>query len=418
MSIIVKAKYKKGFFARKVNADVFMKTLAEVCKNENYDARLLRTGEDTYLMQMVHNGSVTFKISETLIQAEAVTSVAGPGFHAAVINALTKTAQAMNIVFDFEDATDYIYNKAFMHLQKQFVEDLRQSVEDLVSRCKESDIQTTQLVDWNAPFIPTNQKQIVTLLGSYSIEELEEYLNNDFEAFAKRYFMWYNEGKDALYRKQSALFALWNVYKWRRPISQDEANLVTSIARNLEMARMLDNDITLPNEAWQTICAHNGIPYLNLNEMATEDYSTLGYLRGDVIQLLPLDYRLRIRGAFSRINQENAIIFTDGPRQVVVHVVPEMQPGHITDPRTMLERVDVQEEINGYLYVGMWREDVTPNGEKVYSLNGFIQGLTSFVNVVISYRNEKDREWALNAFKSFETPAGQPLSFSMLDKQA
>ena len=64
----------------------------------------------------------------------------------------------------------------------------------------------------------------------------------------------------------------------------------------------------------------------------------------------------------------------------------------------------------------MWLEQSLNNGEKVYVLNGFIQGATSFVNVALSFKNEKDREWALEMFKSFDTPAAQPLTFDMLEK--
>ena len=72
MSIIVKAKYKKGFFARKINADAFMKSLGEICKNEKYDARLMRAGQNEYAMQLVPTGTVRFNITETLLTAEAV----------------------------------------------------------------------------------------------------------------------------------------------------------------------------------------------------------------------------------------------------------------------------------------------------------------------------------------------------------
>lgn len=416
MSIIVKAKYKKGFFARKINADAFMKSLGEICKNEKYDARLMRAGQNEYAMQLVPTGTVRFNITETLLTAEAVTSEAGPGFHAAVINCLNQAATAMGFTFDYDDPTDYVYNKAFMHLQKQHVEELRQAVSALVEKHKNDPELPTEFFGWEAPFLPLNQKKIITILGSYSVEELEAYLNGDFEAFAKRYFMWYNEGKDALYRKQMAMFALWNVYKWRKPVTREEANVASTIARNLEMARMLDNDILLPADAWQQICAFNGIPYLNLNTMADEDIPNLGYLRGKVGHVLSLGYRFNAPATYQRINQEGAVIFTDMDKQVAIQVVPEMQPGHITDPRTMLERVDIQEEINGYLYAAMWLEQSLNNGEKVYVLNGFIQGATSFVNVALSFKNEKDREWALEMFKSFDTPAAQPLTFDMLEK--
>lgn len=416
MSIIVKAKYKKGFFARKINADTFMKSLGEICKKNQYDARLMRTGENEYRMQLVPTGLVQFHITETILTAEAITSNAGPGFHAAVIQILNEASSMMGFVFDYDEPTDYVYNKAFAHLQKQHVADLKQTVQEIVERHKNEEVATTEYIGWEAPYMPVGQKEIITLMGSYSIEELESYVNNDFEEFAKKYFLWYNEGKDALYRKQMAMFALWNVYKWRKPMTREEANIVSSIARNLEMARMLDNDIPLPSKAWQQICAFNGIPYLNLNEFADEDIPNLGYLHGNVSQVLPLNYHLPISGSFDRFNQENAVILRDGSRQVAIQVVPEMQPGHITDPRTMLERVDIQEEINGYLYTGMWIEQANANGEKVYVLNGFVQGFSSFVNAAFSFVNEEDRDWALETFKSFETPAAQPLTFEMLDK--
>ena len=198
-------------------------------------------------------------------------------------------------------------------------------------------------------------------------------------------------------------------------MNSEEANIATNIVRYLEKARMIDNDILLPCNAWKEICSYNGLPYLNFNEAAEEDDSNIGYLRNKVQHILPLNYRLEIEGTFARNDTEQAIILTDFGRQVMIHIVPEMQPGQISDPRQMLEKIDFEKEINGYIFVGMWQEEVAPDQSKVYVLNSFIQGSTSFANVMVRFNRKEDTTWAEELITSFITPPAPPISLSMFN---
>lgn len=252
-------------------------------------------------------------------------------------------------------------------------------------------------------------------MGSYSIEELEEAINGDFESFAKNYFLWFNQGTDALYHKQIAKFALWNLYKWSKPTSPEEAGIAQNIARHFELARMLDNSLPLPSDAWKNVCALNGFPYLNMNENADEQITNFGYLKNKITYPLPLGYALTVFPAFYKQNMPNTVVLTDGAHKISIQVVEEEQPGHIHDPRTMLETIDFQDEINGYLYVGAWDNRNAANGD--YGFIGFIQGFASFVSVNITFKSEDEKEWVLSTFKSFITPAAPALKFEMLDNK-
>lgn len=413
MSISIQAKYKKGLFARKISVDLFMKTIGDINVEGKYDADLIKFSDSDFEMRICPNGVLRFHVTETLLEASALTSIAGPGFHKAVVDVLESLEEKMVFHFDFKDPTDYQNTKGFMRLQKDFVNDLRDMLNTIIQERTPESMHTDYLA-WTNPWYPTQAFEIVTPFGSYNVETIKSYLNDDdFITFAHKYFVWFDEGKTPLYHKQMALYHLWNTYKWRKPITQDEAKTIQSIVRHLEIARMVDSNILLPQEAWQEICANNGIPYLNLNENADEIIPMLGYLKSDVHYILPLSFGLKASGRFTISNDEGALLLRDAGRSIRLQVVPENVPGQVMDPRRMLESIDFQEEHDGYIYVGQFKEQEIQQG-KLHLLQAFIQGSTAYVNALFMYQDPADKDWALSMLKKIETPLSVPISLSNL----
>lgn len=409
MSISIKAKYKKGLFARKIAIDQFMKFVGDINVEGEYDAELLKFGDQDFEMRICPNGILHFHVTETLLEAWAVTSIAGPGFHKAVIDILELLEHKMVVHFDIQDPTDYQNTKGFGQLQKEHTKDLRELLTSILKERTPESLHTDYLA-WSNPWYPTQAYEIVTPFGSYTKHMIESYLQgSSFLEFAQSYFVWFDEGKTPLYHKQIALYQLWNQYKWRKPVTQEEANLIRSIIRHLEVARMVDPAITLPHAVWQDICANNGIPYLNLNEEADMNQPNIGYLRHEVHYLLPMNYGLKASGTYALSNDDGSLLLRDIGRTIRIQIVPEAVPGQVMDPRNMLEAVDFQEEIDGYAYVGQFKEQESDHGT-LHILQAFIQGSTSYANVMIMYQNPEDKVWAMDTLKKIETPSSIPFS--------
>lgn len=414
MSIIVKAKYKKGLFAKKISVDSFMECLEKVNTENNYMANLYRYSDHQFAMNVCPKGSIHFEVSDNLLEISSQTSLAGPGFHKCVIDIINELGKKMNIHFDISDPTDYSETKAFAQLQKEHVKDLLDLFANLVHEREENPSDASEYIGWDQPWYPTEQYEFVTSFGSFSLVQIKNILNNDFEEFAKSQFVWFDEGKTASFYKQIALYHLWNSYKWRKAISKEEANISMQIVRSLEMARMADNFIELPSQVWQHICAYSGTPYLNMNEYADMDDTQIGYLKHPVHFLFPMDYGLKLAGTFERsIDQDGAVVLADLGHTVKVKVVPEMVPGQIMDPRKMMETIDYQDEIDGSIYIAQFLKEMTQHGP-LNILHGYIQSYASYAEVTILYQDDNEKDWALSIMKEIVIPYSQPISIAML----
>lgn len=418
MSIIVKAKYKKGLFAKKISIENFMETLGKINVEKEYKAELIRYSNNQFVMSLLPGGAIQFNVTDNLMEISSQTSLVGPGFHKCVIEIIEELGARMGLHFDITDPTDYDGTRAFMMLQKEHINDVREIFTEIVKAREEKTVEGSNFVGWRNKWFPLRQKEIITSYGSFSVAEIKEILASDsFDEFAKSQIFWFDETKTAQYYKQTALFYLWNGYRWRKPITKEDARISQLILHSLEMARMADNDIPLPSQAWQQICAYTGVPYLNLNEAADIDDSNIGYLKYPVHFHLPLDYGLKLPGSFEMgHDQEGFIVLSDPNRIIKIKIAPEMQPGHVMDPRKMLEEIDYQEEINGSIYVAQIT-DAKVSGGSIYMLHGYIQSYASYAEVNIVLRNTEDKSWALNALKAIEVPFTRPISLASLDQQ-
>lgn len=415
MSIIVKTKYKKGLFAKKISLDSFMECLEKLNIEGNYAANLYRYSESQFAMNVCPMGTIRFEISDSLLEISSQTSLAGPGFHKCAVEIIEDLGKRMNLQFDINDPTDYCNTRAFMQLQKEHTNDLQNLLASLVKEREEKHSDASEYIAWNQPWYPTEQYEFVTNYGSFSLKQMKDIVTGDnFEEFAKSQFIWFDEGKSALYYKQMALYYLWNEYKWRKPISKEEARVAMLIVKNLEMARMANNEIELPSQVWQQICAYSGMPYLNMNEYADLDDSQIGYLKHPVHFLFPMDYGLKLEGTYDRsLGKDGSIILADLGRTVKVKVVPEMTPGNIMDPRRMLETIDYQEEYDGSIYIAQFLKENSQHGP-LNILHGYIQSFASYAEVTIIYQEDADKEWALSVMKQMVIPYSQPISLAML----
>ena len=103
------------------------------------------------------------------------------------------------------------------------------------------------------------------------------------------------------------------------------------------------------------------------------------------------------------------MLLRDIGRTIRIQIVPEAMPGQVMDPRNMLEAVDFQEEIDGFAYVGQFKEQESDHGT-LHILQAFIQGSTSYANVMMMYQNPEDKAWPMDVLKKIETPSGIPFS--------
>lgn len=93
---------------------------------------------------------------------------------------------------------------------------------------------------WNTNlYQPENAgRTAVTLLGRYSLENMEEISNEGgIEALAERFFLWKNVEQDALFYRNRALYVLW-VQCYYVPSSRSESDrrINESILEDLERA--------------------------------------------------------------------------------------------------------------------------------------------------------------------------------------
>lgn len=192
------------------------------------------------------------------VEGECLSTPAGPGLHAAAVEALDGLdIQKLNV----EDETDYYRHRDF---GRMCAEHFYPWLSTIVSVCRHKEKEINNIcVCWDMDqYRPVDVPgTVITPMGRFSIEWLKNTLEQQgVEALAERFFLWYHPGQwDALFHRNLALNQLWeSCFFAPSSRSGEDANFNNAICTNLELAAEMDPSLPLPRKAYEEVCALAG----------------------------------------------------------------------------------------------------------------------------------------------------------------
>lgn len=188
------------------------------------------------------------------------TNIAGPGFHAAVVYFLELFAARGSLKLSVKDPTGFYADRNFERMRREYFYGwFKKLLHAIVSRVGTGE---GKLVCWPSDYyLPQEQPGIVTThIRGFGVRELKGIVQSGLtNAFAKDFFVWCDEEKDAWYFRNCALVLL-NQQCYFKPSSRSNEDLLVNreVIRLLEKTLEMDRTVPFPVAEYREVCALDG----------------------------------------------------------------------------------------------------------------------------------------------------------------
>ena len=234
------------------------------------------------------------------LSGDCQTNIVGPGFHGAVIHFLELFAARGELRLYVKDPTGYYADRDFERMTREyFYPWFKRLLSGMISNPR---VLAGEPVCWPSDyFVPEPRNgMVMTHIRSFSIRELTGIVRSGLTApFAKEFFIWNEEEKDAWYFRNCALVLL-NQQCYFKPSSRSrEDRLVNQeVLRLLEKALQMEPSIPFPEEEYLEVCrldGHEPVDLSEVNRMVREE--PIGCRRGLLYRTIGL-MRFAVPGSF------------------------------------------------------------------------------------------------------------------------
>lgn len=394
---------KKKFFSKESNKAKISKEIENIIRHE--DGQVILEEDDSLLIKICPAGSISVRLEDNKIVGDAQTSIAGPGFHKAVVDLLDKISSRLKIDIDVEDETTYVNERDFRQLQRQHHHWLCSFIYEFINQ---ENIEIKRMyVSWRyEEWVPIDLEGLITPMGIYSKEYCKKIVKEDrLKEFSTNYFPWFNDKKDALYYRGMALYLMWNDFCWVKPRTEEELALAERILSFLAFARRMDPSIKLPLKEWQEISYLIGRKDANIVGPELNNIKQIGYRRKDILVSIFNYWELVLPGRMIVERERDEVIFRDADKEIHLseYIIDEENPPFLLKEIAVAsssdsKMIDYLKE-GRYHYKGRYRfisDKKSARGKWI--LTGQINSSDSILVISISWLKDSDTNWAVETF--------------------
>lgn len=336
---------------------------------------------------------------EWLVEGECQSTPAGAGFHKAAVELMDELGLKDLSV---DDETGYYEHRDFERMRKEHFYSWLNMIMTLCKRELGKKHSTNICICWNMnQYQPENiEETVVTPMGRFSIQYLLETIEKQgIQELAKRFFLWNEAGKDALFYRNKALNALWeDCYFAPSGRSQEDKQINRSILDDLERAYQMDQGLMFPYGIYQELCVLDGRkPVLPIQGEELETEFPIGYRRGLVTYSFGA-LRLTLPGSYRYEWEEyenggGSNLWWDSSKDSPVWRVNSYRiregEAHFTDSMDRFSKLEKKEMENGS---ALWGWETIHEGETFYRAEcEVITGASLFV-LSVTYSQKKEKE--------------------------
>lgn len=195
-----------------------------------------------------------FYPDEDLVKGTCATHLAGPGFHAAAVNFLGKLADDQQLKLTVEDETGYAKHKNFEKMRREHFYTWVKYMLGLASEnASRPGFKMCWDIDEYVPEVIPNT--VVTPIRRFTNAEIADFLEGDPEEFAKEFFVWNNEKRDALFYRNCGIMLMSTKCHFMfsdRSLRDGLENV--HCLQPLEKALEMDFRIPFPKKEYRLLC--------------------------------------------------------------------------------------------------------------------------------------------------------------------
>lgn len=415
LDLTFKGRLKRKIWGNKLSQERLERILQ--CLAEKFEYGFARDDED-FLVEFCPTGVLNMNLVEGKIKGHARTSVAGPGFHKAVVDFLDVMATRLELDLLVEDDTSYWDHRDFDDLRAQHHSWLK-----AVTEYVRSAEQTNYLISWPiGSWRPFSAKNVATPMGDLTFEELDKLLGlyDGIEEFASEYFIWYNPDRDALFHRGAALYLMWNDFHWVETRMEDEVEMASRILYHLGQARKLDSHIALPLFAWKEVSVLSGLECLRIEGPDFKYPFPIGYRRRDVIISLPGEWQVKLPGSFRSDEEDEGFVYWDVDRNfrlTAYRGAGEEFVNSLARPDMPGEK-SIDHEAPGLRFKAKYYLCGDNDEPEYWILRGQILGQDKMCIVTITWLDQKWTDWAIQTFKDVHCPKPNGTHLAMTTSHA
>ncbi len=393
------------------------------------DTRLMRDSEDRpVLLVDLHPVSPPVELrlrGSGKLQATAVTTPAGPGYHQYLCDLFRQLASDFDFEWDVAnctDPTDFFTSRSTSAVEQQFLR-------WIAGACARKPL-SVGLPSGHGFTFPAD---VLTPLGPRSQEWATSVIEEPHRG--GDYFPWWNPNLNAAFYRNRALSRLWCEFPWRAPLTDAEGEIADQIANDLATAFKLDPASELPWAEWlelldaiQTDASGEQFCVTPLDSVLSVELwkrtepvpanvgPRIGYRRYPVRVTLDGGWSVLVPGGFAREwDEDRNWTAWDRTRTVWFRRVGFTKPDG--SPPTALEAMEVGRrslpdgdavsgleagEVRGAAVFGTVEEE----GRMVWRLSGVAGVAGQLVVCNVYAESADDRDWAIQTWQSLRHSYG------------
>lgn len=165
------------------------------------------------------SGYIEFSFTSEQISGQADTSLAGPGFHRAVVLLLDQLGKEYGMSLILTDASGFYTDRDFERIQNHYTEQLFETLREFAARGELSAFGEKGYLDKDKllPSIqgidirPIREEEILTPMGAFSSEYIRTLVTKEEQRkFASEYFLWFTSEQGEQYERNLITYEAWN----------------------------------------------------------------------------------------------------------------------------------------------------------------------------------------------------------------
>lgn len=364
------------------------------------------------IYQFCPEGFLWMGCKDGSITGECQTNIAGPGFHAAVIHFIELYAAKGHLKLLVQDETGYYEDRDFVKMrQNYFYRWFKNLMGDVLKR----DGADQQLVCWPADYyLPEEKKGMVTThIRQFPIGEIAGMVRSGVSmAFAKDFFIWNEEEKDAYYYRNCALVMM-NQECYFMPSSRSEQDEMINeqIIRHLEKALEMKPDIPFPKKGYLELCALAEREPVDLsNAVGLAQEVEIGCRKGLLFRTIGC-MRFAVPGSFlyDSARRGNSERYYDGREKgghdyYICALNTEREASFQEQPfrKDNIKEVLEFDSGNAKCKVAVYLPE-EKDGKAVYAVAAQVIYKHQITVISIHYENPQEQEWALDLIRKVQT---------------
>ncbi len=196
---------------------------------------------------------VRFAFTEDHLTCRAVTSAAGPGYHAAVARMLDHAGAVLGIdwvasdqVRGYGDDTGYFSERSYPDLQVAMARHLTRLANVLMSQESRENIQLSVPLGFPQPVADFFAMSPMGFWDREVFEDITAGTVHSLASICEAFFPWWHKDQDAVFWRNAGLCLTWTDVPWHPPANDHERAIYARALKCFQIAHELDGAVQLP----------------------------------------------------------------------------------------------------------------------------------------------------------------------------